>query len=428
MDIPRSASQKAIVEAEATTEAGTRKGPGGWATFASLRHRDYRLLWFGTLFSSSGQWIQQTSIGWLTYDLTGSAMLLGVVNGLRAVPLLILGPFGGVAADRLNRKHLMFFTQLFLVAVTAGFATIIMTGHARVWNVIVFTVLTGVAWAFNMPVRQSVLPSLVPREDLSNAIALNSVIMNSTRILGPSVAGLLIAWVGVAGNFYLQAAACCAVASMIWQMNVPVAQQTNRSQSVLRNLAEGAAYTWHHRTLRSLMILALVPTLFAFPYAALMPIFAKDILHRGSTGFGIMMAAPGIGAVVGTLWLASLRSIEHRGRMLFIALVALGLGLVAFSYSRSFALSLGILILIGAFQIICMTTNMTLLQLTVPDEFRGRVIGIYMLDQGLVPLGSLLIGALASAFSAPVAVFVMGLAVSVLGILAAIMMPAMRRV
>jgi MFS family permease len=279
----------------------------GIQTFASLRYRDYRLLWIGSLFSSSGQWIQQVSIGWLTYTLTGSPFLLGLVNGLRALPLLLLGPFGGVAADRLDRKRLMLTTQLFLMTVTAIFATIIFTGPAHVWNIVVFSLLTGVAWAFNMPVRQSVVPNLVPRSALMNAMALNSAGFNLTRVVGPSLAGLLIAAVGIAGNFYLQALAYVGVASMVWMMHIPPRTTAPQEVSVRQHLAEGARFVWRHPTLRMQMALALVPVVIGLPYISLMPIFAKDVLHVGPGGFGLLMAAPGLGAVLGTLSIASVR-------------------------------------------------------------------------------------------------------------------------
>jgi MFS family permease len=304
-------------------------------TFASLRHRDYRLLWVGTLFASSGQWIQQVSIGWLTYDVTGSALLLGAVNGFRSLPMLLLGPFGGVAADRLDRKRLMLLSQCFLMAVTAAFATVCLTGHAALWNIILFTLLTGVAWAFNMPVRQSIVPHLVPRDDLANAVALNSAGFNITRIVGPSLAGLLIAGIGVAGNFYLQSAAYFGVASMIWLMHVPENQHSARGESPLRNLAEGARYVWHHPTLRSQMSLALIPVVLALPYISLMPVFAKDVMQVGPSGFGVMMAAPGVGAVAGTLAIASLGNVKRKGLVLFGCLIALGVTLILFSDRKS---------------------------------------------------------------------------------------------
>jgi MFS family permease len=400
---------------------------GGLRTFASLRYRDYRLLWFGTLFSSSGQWIQQVSIGWLTYALTGSPFLLGMVNGLRSLPLLVLGPFGGVAADRIDRKRLMLSTQLFLMTVTAVFATIIATGHAAVWNIVLFSLLTGVAWAFNMPVRQSVVPNLVPRSALMNALALNSAGFNLTRIVGPSLAGLLIAGIGIAGNFYLHAMAYVGVTMMVWQMNIPPREgSAPKDVSVRRNLAEGARYVWRHPTLRAQMTLALVPVVVALPYISLMPVFAKDVLGLGPGGFGLLMAAPGLGAVIGTLTIASAGDIKHKGLLLFGALIALGISLVLFSQSRSFPLSMALLVLVGMFQMCYMTTNQTLLQITAPDELRGRVMGIYMLNQGLLPAGSLFAGVLASLWGAPLAVAVMGSAVLLLAGIAFVRLPAMR--
>ena len=387
-------------------------------TFWSLRHRDYRLLWFGTLFSSSGQWIQQTSLGWLTYQVTNSEFMLGAVNGLRSLPLLVLGPFGGVAADRMDRKKLMFLTQMFLMAVTAAFATVVFLGHAHLWNIILFTLLTGVAWAFNMPVRQSIVPNIVPRADLQNAIALNSVGFNLTRILGPSVAGLLIAAVGIAGNFYLQAAMYIGVAAMVWQMTVPNVRRPTNDVSVTRNLIDGARYVWHNRPLRLQMTVALLPVVLALPYTSLMPVFAQDVLHVNEVGFGILMAAPGVGAVIGTLTVASARDVKRRGLLIFFCLIGLGVSLVLFAESHVFALSLVLLVFAGAFQMVYLSTNQTLLQLKTPDEYRGRVMGIYMLNQGLLPLGSLFAGTLAEFRGAPFAVAWMGGAVALLSVVA----------
>ncbi len=398
------------------------------STFSSLRHRDYRLLWIGTLFSSSGQWIQQVSLSWLTYQITGSPFLLGAVNGLRSVPLLLLAPIGGVAADRMERKSLMFGTQVFLMAITAAFATIIATGNAHLWNIIGFSLLTGVAWAFNMPVRQSTVANLVPREDLLNAVALNSAGFNVTRIIGPSAAGLMIAAIGVATNFYLQSLAYVGVAAMIWQMHVPSTERAAADTSVRENLVEGARYVWRHATLRTQITLALVPVVLALPYVSLMPIFAKDVLHVGAGGFGVLMAAPGLGAVIGTLTIATVGDVSRKGLVLVASLMALGVVLILFSQSTSFPLSLFLLVMMGACQMGYMAMNQTLLQLTTPDEFRGRVMGLYMINQGLLPLGSLLAGTMADIWSAPTALLAMGCAVLLLSTSALAFSPVMRRV
>ncbi|MSQ09353.1 MAG: MFS transporter [Dehalococcoidia bacterium] len=426
---------------EASPEAATRApnqeavaapGPGDaqrgilQRTFWSLHHRNYRLLWFGSLFSSSGMWIQQVSIGWLTYQTTGSAFLLGAVNGFRSLPLLILGPFGGVAADRLDRKKLMFVTQMFLMTVTAAFATVVFLDYARVWNIILFSLLTGVGWAFNMPVRQSMVGEFVPRSDLQNAIALNSVGFNMTRIIGPSVSGLLIAGVGIAGNFYLQAAMYIGVAAMVWQMTVNTERRSTKDESILRNLADGARYVWNNRPLRLQMTVALLPPLLALPYVSLMPIFATDVLGQHEIGFGLLMAAPGVGAVVGTLMIASARDVKRRGLLVFICLIGLGGSLAAFSQSQWFGVSLCLLVLVGAFQMVYMSTNQMMLQMKTPSEYRGRVMGIYMLNQGLMPLGSLFAGTLAQFRGAPFTVAVMGLSVVVLSVVALFTMGTVR--
>ncbi len=415
------------VEAPAPPDRAGEQPQSRFRTFTAFRHRDYRLLWIGSLFSSSGLWIQQVSLGWLTYELTGSPFLLGAVNGFRAIPLLLLGPFGGVAADRLDPKRLMLTTQTFLMLVTALFATTIITGHAAVWNIVLFTLLTGVAWAFNMPVRQSVVPKLVPRGELMNAVALNSAGLNLTRIIGPSIAGLLIATVSVAGNFYLQSGAYIGVATMVWLMRIPPMQRASRQVSVFQNLREGAAYIWRHPTLHSQMSIALIPVVVAMPYVSLLPIFAKDVLNVGPQGFGLLSSAPGVGAVAGTLAIASF-DIQHKGRLLFVSLAGLGISLVMFSQSTSFVLSLILLVFTGVFQMTYMAVNQTLLQMTASEEFKGRVMGIFMLNQGLMPLGSLLAGIMASTWGAPLAVTIMGGAVFALTIAAFSLVPAMREV
>ncbi|MQA00797.1 MAG: MFS transporter [Dehalococcoidia bacterium] len=401
---------------------------GGIKTFRSLRHRNYRLLWFGTLFSSSGQWIQQATLGWLVYDMTGSGVLLGAVNGVRSLPLLALGPFGGVAADRFDKKYLMLSTQVFLMLTTALFATLIVTGLIEVWHIFVFSAFTGIGWAFNMPVRQSIVPNVVPREDMMNAMALNSAGFNITRIVGPALAGLMIAKIGPGENFYVQALAYLGVAATVVQLRLPEIASAGKSSSVLANLSEGAKYVWGHPTLRTQMALALIPVVIALPYIALLPILAKDTLGQGPGGFGMLMAAPGLGAVAATLVIASLANVERKGLLLFGAVFLLGLSLVLVGLSRSFPLTLLLLVLVGATQMAYMTTNQTVLQLTTPDVYRGRVMGIYMLNQGLLPLGALFAGGLADLFSAPVAFCVMGATVSILAVVFFVRAPSIRQI
>lgn len=406
----------AAVAGAATLERAEAQPGGRGGTFRSLRHRDYRLLWISTLFTSAGQWFQQITVGWLVFELTKSAFLLGAVNGFRALPLLLLAPVGGVAADRVDRKLLLQSTQVLAFVASAAMAAVLFAGVLELWHLFAFTLLTGVVWAFNNPVRQSIVPNLVPKHDLMNALALNSAGFNITRILGPALAGVILANLGGAENFSLQTLAYACVFMMVMRMSIPPMERAN-SVSIGENLTEGMKYVWTHKTLRSQLTLAFVPTILAFPYMALMPIFASEVLGRGESGYGIMGSAVGLGAVLGTLTLATLSNVERRGMLMLGAILLLGASLVAFSLSRSFELSLFILAVTGAAQMVYLTTNQTILQLIVPDQLRGRVMGIYMLSQGMMPLGGLIGGALADATSAPTAVLVLGSLVCVMAVL-----------
>jgi MFS family permease len=387
-------------------ETGAPESKGG--TFRSLKYRDYRLLWFSTLFASSAQWIQQVTIGWLIYEMTESAFLLGAVNGFRALPLLFLAPIGGVLADRVERKMLMQATQYMLLVASAIMTAIIFAGWIEVWHLFAFTFITGIGWALNNPVRQSVVPNLVPKYDLMNALALQSAGFNITRILGPTLGGYMLAHLGAGENFSLQTFFYVGVIAMVIPVVIPRLPRRNESVSVRQNLKDGISYVWRTKQLRVQLALAFVPTILAFPYMALMPIFARDVLGYGSEGLGLMGTAVGVGAVIGTLTMASLNNVQNKGKIMLSAVFLLGISLMAFSQSKSMELSLVILAFTGASQMVYLTTNQTILQLSIPDHLRGRVMGIYMLSQGMMPLGGLVGGAFADATSAPTAVLVMG--------------------
>lgn len=384
-------------------------------TFRSLHHRNFRLLWLGTVCAASAQWIEQVTISWLTYELTGSPYLLGLVNGVRATPQLLLGPFAGVAADRVEPKRLMLTTQLILAIGTLALATLIATGQVQVWHLFLFPALTGLGWVFNAPVRQSIVPNVVPRKDLMNALALNSAGFNLTRTLGPALAGLMIAVIGPGENFFIMSAAYFGVVIMVTMIRMPAIPRA-RSAPVLSNLKEGALFVWKHPSLRTQMILGLVPVVIAFPYTSLMPIFATEVLGQGPGGLGLLMAAPGVGSLIGTLFLASLGEVRRKGLVLIVALFCYGSFLAAFSFSRSFGLSLALLFCLGIAHVWYMTTNQTMIQLSTPDNLRGRVMGIWMLNMGMMPFGSLFAGIGAGLTSAPTAVAVMGVSVALLAI------------
>jgi MFS family permease len=396
-------------------------------TFFSLRHPNFRYLFVGTVFMSAGQWIQNVTLGWLVYDLTGSSVLLGMLNGLRALPFLITSPIAGVVADRTDRRSILIWCEsvLMLTAMIMGF--VVGAGYADVWQVFVFTSITAVAWSFVDPVRQSMVPTLVPKEDLMNAVALNSAAFNMTKIIGPSLGGLLIALFGASGNFYVQGLAYAGVLFSLYCMTARPSSTEARRSSALANLKEGMNYVWRQPAVFALMTSALIPRIIAMPYQTLMPVFQKDVLHVGPEGLGLLLAAPGLGASLAGFTLATVSSrIKRQGWVLIFSLIGLGASMNIFAWTISFPLALVVLVANGAFQVIYMATTNTMLQVIVPDHLRGRVMSIYMLDRGLMPLGSLAAGVGAHWVGAPATVGFMGLAVVILAVLLAWRAPVVR--
>ena len=377
---------------------------------------------------SAGQWVQQVTLGWLLYDLTGNSMLLGALNGLRALPFLVTGPMAGVAADRMDRRKLLLRTQWVLIVTAILFGALVASPFLHVWHIFLFTLITGVAWTITEPVRMSVIPSVVPKADLANAIALNSGGFNLMKVIGPALGGALIAWFGAAENFFLQAAAYSGVLGMIYRMHIPSSRSETRHATAYANLKEGFSYVWHTPAVLALMTLAYVPRVFAVPYQTLMPVFQKDVLKIGPDGLGLLMAAPGIGAVIAVMTLASLsKRIKRQGLFLLASIVVLGFFLVLFSQITWFPLALVTLVIVGAFQMFFLASTATILQLIVPDELRGRVLSLYMLDRGFMPLGALFAGATAHFIGAPATVAIMGAIVIVLTGIVAWRIPAIRR-
>jgi MFS family permease len=396
-------------------------------TFSSLKHADYRYLWFGTVFMSAGQWIQQVTLGWLLYDLTGSAVLLGMLNGLRAVPFLIASPIAGVAADRADRRKILLITQYLLATTAFSMGVLVAAGFLKVWHLFVFTLITGVTWAFVDPVRQSLVPALVPKKDLMNAVALNSAAFNLTKIVGPSVGGLLIVAFGASGNFFVQSVAYMGVLVSIYWMVIPPTPTEARRTSAVANLKEGLVYVWSNPAVFALMATALVPRIFAIPYQILMPVFQKDVLKIGPEGLGMLLAAPGIGAMLAGLMLATLANrVRRQGILLLASLVSLGIMLNLFSWTTSFHMALLALVAVGGCQVFYMATTNTMLQMIVPDYLRGRVMSIYALDRGLMPVGALMAGVSAHLIGAPATVSYMGITVILLAILLAWKAPVVR--
>ena len=393
---------------------GVAEAEGGM--FRSMRHRNFRLLFIGTLFSASGLWLQQVTINYLAFALTNSSFVVGLASGARSVPLFA-APFGGVMADRYDKKRLMLWTQVAQMVLTLAFAIVIVSGNLQVWHIFVFCLFSGVAWALNMPVRQSVIPASVPREDLMNAMALNSAGFNITRIIGPALAGIMIAKVGAGENFLIQSAAYLIVAFLVLQLAFqPSFYDTKPAGSAIENLKEGAVFVWRSATLRVQMMLALVPVVIALPYIAILPQFNAEVLDGTPGTFGMLMAAPGLGAVVATLFVARMKNNVRYGLLLLGSLLALGVSLIALAFASTLLVVLVTLVAVGGTQMAYMTASQTVVQLAIPDEYRGRVMGIYMLNQGMLPLGSMFAGTLADVYSASIALMIMGGLVAALAV------------
>ena len=362
------------------------------AALQSLRHRNYRLLWIGTLISSSGDWMDQIALNWLVYQLSGSAVQLAILNLARLAPIFVFTLVGGVVADRWERRRLLFTTQFVAMVLAFILATLTVTGVVRIWMVILIAIGRGIVLSFNQPARQSLISELVPRGDLKNAIALNSATLNLTRVLGPTIGGVLIATVGVAGAFYLNAASFLAVLYALALMRFPDRLPRTTHGSMLAELAGGIGYLLKRPTLRNLVLLALVPMVLGMPYMTMLTVFASDVLKVGGGGLGVLTACTGTGAVIGALWVAGNAHRTRLGPLMFYGLMGFGAALVAFSLSPWFWLSVPALVAVGAGQQVYMSSNNALIQTNVEEEYRGRIVSTLFLNRSMVPLGTILAG------------------------------------
>ena len=378
----------------AQTEPAARPVDAGLGTFAALRLRDFRLLLLGTTLANAAQWIQQVTLGWLVYDLTGSGTMLGAINLVRAVATLGLAPAAGAAIDRVPRRTLMLAVNGWLLVLTLGMGLALLAGRAGLAALFVFTFLGGVAQAIDLPLRQTVVFALVPRALAPNAVALVQTGWALMRSLGPALGGFLLLWFGPGGNFLAQAAAHALIALTIVRVAFPPGTSGGSRRGLRRDLADGLRYVAREPTTRAFVLLGWVLPLFIIPiFAALPPIYAKDVFGGGPEVLGLLLSAVGVGGIGGGLVTASLGRQERRGLLQLGALLVLSLALLAFALSPGLWVALPLLAVAGFFEMLYLTTNQTLLQLSIPDELRGRVTSLVSLNAGLSPLGSVVAGA-----------------------------------
>jgi MFS family permease len=393
----------------------------------SFRHRNYRLFFTGQLVSLVGTWMQTVAQSWLVYRLTGSPALLGLVGFASQIPILLLAPLGGAIADRHHRLHILLATQATAMVLASVLAFLTLTDRVQVWEVFVLAGLLGMVNAFDIPTRQAFVVEMVGREDLPNAIALNSSMFNGARLVGPALAGLMVAAVGEGWCFLFNAASFLAVLGALLAMRLPARSAARATGKVLGQVVEGLVYVARTGPIRSLLLLLGLSSLTGMSYVVLMPVFANRILGGGPLTLGALMSAAGLGALLAALTLAMRR--ELRGISTWIANGALGfgLGLTLFAWSSNVWLSMLLLVGVGYGMMVQMASTNTLVQAMVPDAYRGRAMAAYsMMFMGMAPFGALLAGLVAENTSAPTAVTLGGGACVVGALLFRRGLPALR--
>jgi MFS family permease len=412
-------------------QAGDGPAAGGLSfMLRALKHRNYKFFFSGQSISLIGTWMTRIATSWLVYRLTGSALLLGIVGFAGQIPSFLLAPLAGVLVDRWNRHRLLVVTQVLALLQSLAMAVLALTGLIKIWHIIVLSIFQGLVNAFDMPARLAFVVEMVERrEDLPNAIALNSSMVNAARLLGPSIGGVVIAAVGEGWCFMIDAISYLAVIASLMVMTLK-ARDTGRAREtrVLQQLREGWKYASGFAPIRKVLLLLALVSLVGMPYTVLMPVFANEILHGGPNTLGLLMAASGVGALFGALLLASRKSVLGLGKYIPLTAAAFGAGLIAFSFSRMMWLSLALMVVTGLGFMIQMAASNTVLQTIVEEDKRGRVMSFYtMAFMGTAPFGSLLAGSVADRIGAPHTLMFGGIGCIVGALWFATSLPALRR-
>ena len=393
----------------------------------ALQYRNYRLFFGGQGISLIGTWMQRIAMGWLVYRLTNSAFLLGLVGFTSQIPIFLLTPFAGVLADRMNRRRVLVVTQTLAMIQAFVLTTLVLTGTTAVWQIVCLSVFLGVVDAFDMPIRQSFMVEIVERKDLSSAIALNSSIVNCAQLLGPSIAGIVIASTGEGVCFLLNGVSYLFVIGSLIAMKITRKQTEKSGTRVLQEIKEGFSYAFGFAPIKLILLLLALTSLVGIPYRVMMPVFARDILQGGPHTLGFLMAGAGVGALAGSIYLASRRSTPGLEKWIALAAGLFGIGLVGFSHSHVFWLSLVLVLLTGFGMMVQMASSNTVLQTVVEEDRRGRVMSLYaMAIRGMAPFGSLLVGGAASKIGAPNTLMISGLLCILGSILFAKELPVLR--
>lgn len=384
------------------------KGPR--LVFRALNHRNYRLFFTGQGFSLIGTWIQQIAMSWLVYRMTNSAFLLGLIGFSSQICIFFFSPFAGVLSDRWNRHRILLLTQLSAMVQAFILSILTLTGIIMVYHIVLLSLFLGFINSFDMPNRHAFVVELVERrEDLGNAIALNSFMFNGARLVGPSIAGILISLLGEGICFFINGISFLAVIIALLAMKIPPHQQNPEKTRVLKGLREGFAYAFGFPPIRFILLFLAWISLVGMACTTLMPIFAKDILHGNSQTYGFLMATSGMGAAMGAIYLASRKSVVGLGRVIMITSSIFGIGLISLALSRILWLSLFLSLVTGFGMMVHFASSNTLLQTMVEDDKRGRVMSLFsMALMGMAPFGSLAGGSLAARIGAPYTLMIGG--------------------
>ncbi|MDI3269917.1 MAG: MFS transporter [Bacillota bacterium] len=398
----------------------------------ALRYPNFRYLWFGLLVANTGAWMQIVAQGWLIYDLTGSALYLGSVGLARAIPMLTLSLVGGAVSDRMDRRRLLYVTNILTGCLAFLLGLDIHLGTVQPWHVLLIAFLSSSVLAFDQPTRQALVPSLVPRSVLLNAIALNSITFNGAAVLGPSLAGLLVPLIGLEGNFFINSVGYLAVIYALYRMKLPPYRSRTSEgarPSVLDDIRQGLSYVTRHKVLLALVLSGAGLSFFARSSIVLFPIFAGDVLQAGVKGLGYLMSANGVGTVLGGIILANLKDFRHKGLLVVTAIILQAILLALFGMSTQLWSSLALLTGFGAASILAASTINTLLQLSTGEAMRGRVMSLFTLSMlGMTPLGQMPLGTLADALGPGYAVMVGALCSLGVLLLALSIEPGLRKV
>ncbi len=414
------------------TTAGKSRSPvrapaGRMAMFMALRHRNFRLYWIALVSSILARMLHHVAQSWLVLQLTNSPLMLGVVSLSNALPASLFMLFGGAIADRADRKRLFLATEVIMAFFYFVIAILISTNLIKVWHIILFAFLAGCVRSIDQPTRQAILPQVIPREDLVNAVALTNTVWQLCHLVGPAIAGMLIYVYGVGSTFYVGGVGFLVTVALVFAIHINPGAPWKNKRGFLGEILEGLNFIRTHEIFYSLIALSVFNGIFGMSYVILMPVFARDILEVGSRGFGFLQATGGAGSVLGALTVAYLSRSGKKGIQTLIGAFVFGLLLMGFSFSTWYPLSLALIFLVGWANDLYLTTIGSVLQLHLPDQLRGRVMAVYGLTWSLMPLGGMIAGSIAEFAGAPIAVAICGFLVMAMALALPVAVPGIRQ-